>query len=49
MSETIDAHKTCPKCGRKFTRRELRLNANQWFLRIYCSRKCYMEVKKQES
>ncbi len=32
--------KKCPVCGKDFTREQVKLNANQWFLRVYCSGKC---------
>lgn len=44
-----DDSKTCPVCQREFTRFDFKppLNPNQWFLRIFCSRKCYFEDKHQ--
>ncbi len=35
--------KTCPVCSKVFTRKKLGLNKNQWFLRVYCERKCYLK------
>jgi len=42
-------NKTCPICEKVFTRFDFKpkLNENQWFLRIYCSRKCYFKSKRK--
>lgn len=44
-----DKPKECPVCKKRFTRYDFkpRLGPNQWFLRIYCSRKCYFKAKRE--
>jgi len=37
--------KRCPQCKKLFTRQELKLSANQWFTRVYCSIKCSSKGK----
>lgn len=39
--------KRCPVCRRLFTRQELKLNENQWFLRVYCGRRCYFKGRNK--
>ena len=40
MNQGFAEFKTCPQCGRLFSRRALHLTKRQWKTRRYCGIKC---------
>lgn len=46
QTEVVSKPKRCPVCKRVFTRKELGLTVNQWFLRVFCGRKCMLKDRR---